>query len=267
MHFDSFHGIVLSGDSHQDASKSEAFVTNAVIIACIIGIILVAALIILSPREKEAFTQLWLKPWKLNLTNLSETDPLLEILKQDLTKQEYVQVLTSSWLGNRFYVNLSSLEVAFQSDLKSDANNTSFSQAFKKFYPIGDTIFLGDQSLFLDAIDDENKQILFWEYPRTLNRGRVPLLKGHIIRFAFVIENNLGEGHEYRADTVLENSTSNITKISQRIWVEEGEQKICVVAIPLREDDISEIFQGNPIKVSVGLDTGEEVFFWVKSTP
>ncbi len=237
--------------------ESENFVTNAVIAACLVGIVIVAALIVTTPRQKESFTQLWLKPWKVNLTNLTQEDPI----RQALGPTQTSSLATGDVLGNAFYVELPSLKIGFLTDVVNGGANRTFDQIFAKSHMDGDTIWLGSTALYLDAIDSQNRQVLFWEYPRNPS-AQTGI--GRLVRFAFVIENDLGRDHEYRAQVNFSIGNATSVKVSQKIFVPNGAQKTCVIGFHISEEEVAPILreQGSG-KVSVRLDTGEEVFFWL----
>ncbi len=242
--------------SEEAGDDSESLVSGAIIVACIVGIVIVAALIIVSPQEKEPFTQLWFKPWKLNLTDLPEGDPIIDAVEEETTS-----MMVGVVLGNRFYLDPASLQIGLEAHLIKDMQRRPFSKAFGAYvYSEGDTISLDPNSVFLDAIDTENGQILFWEYPRVLY-----IRRPSPVRFAFVIENNLGEDHEYEAKVNLSIGTTIIEKISKEILVKDGQQKTCVVQFLVTPEDGSPIIWAEEDygKVTVKLDTGEEIFFWV----
>lgn len=244
-------------EGNPESDESEGLVGNAVIVACVIGIVIVAALIVLTPRGSEPFTQLWLKPWKLNLTNLTPDDPILDVLAPEADDSS---IATSSVFGIGFYVNRLSLQVGLSTDLLATGPHLNFAECFSRSYSAGDTIWLGNNALYLDAIDGEGYQILFFEYPKFLYSRRV--------RFAFVIENNLGEDHEYLVNVSLAiANVSTAGKVLQTVKVDKGRQKTCVVEFPLSGDEVTPILgpAAQNAKITVQLDTGEEVFFWIGS--
>ncbi len=244
-------------EGNPEAGEAEGLISNAIIVACIIGIVIVAALIVLTPRSKEEFTQLWLKPWKLNLANLSAQDPIFDVLAPEA---ESSPITASSVFGRKFYVECSSLRLGLSTDLRTTGTYSDFASCFSRSYSPGDTIWLGNNALYLDAIDAESYQILFFEYPRFLYSRRV--------RFAFVVENDLGRDHEYQFRVNLTIGNLSATKVLQKIAVDDGQQKTCVVEFFLTSEEVALILgpAAQNAKVSVQLDTGEEVFFWIGST-
>lgn len=231
----------------EDADDSDTYVSNAIIVACIIGIILVAALIVLSPRQKESFTQLWLKPHKLNLTNASSGDENVErILRID----EETTVYKSELLGAQFYVF----------EFTEGKPLTWFPANYWDPKTVGSTFRIGPTSFFLDAVDLEGSQILFWEYPRNLNGEE------NKTRFSFVIENNLGRDHDYRASIILSAANENVTKAIIDVPVRDEERKTVTAQIQLSYDEAREARGQNFTKIIVRLDTSEEVFFWLGGT-
>ena len=244
-------------EGNRESNESEGLVGNAVIVACVIGIVVVAALIVLAPRGREPFTQLWLKAWKLNLTNLSAGDPILDVLAPEADK---ASIATSSVLGNRIYVNRSSLQVGLSTDLLAWGPHSDFTTCFSRHYSAGDTVWLGSNALYLDAVDAESYQILFFEYPKILYSRRV--------RFAFVVENDLGEDYEYWVNVSMAIGNSSTGKVLQNVKVGNGQRKTCVVDFSLSSDEVTHILgpAAQNAKITVQLDTGEEVFFWLGST-
>jgi len=241
-----------------ESDGSEGLVGNAVIVACVIGIIAVAALIVLTPRGREPFTQLWLKPWKLNLSNLSAGDPILDVLAPEADSSS--MVASSTIFGNSFYVDRSSLRVGLSTDLLGWGPHSDFASCFSRYYSTGDTVWLGSNALYLDAVDAESYQMLFFEYPKTLYSRRV--------RFAFVVENDLGDDYEYRVNVSLAIGNSSSPKILQKVKVGKGLQKTCVIDFSLSSEEVTQILgpAAQSAKITAQLDTGEEVFFWIGST-
>jgi hypothetical protein len=228
----------------------EDLVTNAVIVACVVGIIVVAALIILTPREKEEFTQLWLKPWKLNLTNASAQDEGARWIVEKFNSTSPIHV--GSVLGIRFYV----------SEPRGETEIWFFEDGVPIKNLIADkaTVHFESNSLFLDAIDREEKQILFWEYPKTLrNPSAGP---EELVRYAFVIENNQGADYTYEAEVIV-SGDGNSTKVEKNIPVPKDQRKTCIISFYLTPGEVKRTKSGNNTKVITRLDTGEEVFFWL----
>jgi hypothetical protein len=121
----------------------------------------------------------------------------------------------------------------------------------------GSTFRIGPNSFFLDAIDLDGGQILFWEYPRALD------WRENDVRFSFVIENNLGRDHNYRASIVLVEGDRNVTKAIVDVPVRDSGRKTVAIQIQLTEEEAEEARELNFTKVTVRLDTAEEVFFWI----
>ncbi len=327
---------LLNSDEEDDSR--EQLVTNAVIVACVIGIIIVAALIVVTPREKEQFTQLWLKPWKLNLTNATEENPHLEELLNTLDVGDS-KILNGTVLGRPFYVVPEISTVLYVPD-----------KGIPFWAKKGETLYMDSVALYVDAIDENEGQILFWEYPRTLSPriekidleepdlqdipqsvinlegadGKILkeeifnrtlyLFKSHangdfkpwfvsenglkieraqnisifllstlrkeayfwiegkhdpyknLVRYSFVIENNLGRNKTYDARVVLQNEQGNVTKVKTKIFVHPEQQKTCLVSFQLTDEEKRILDQGNRTKIATQLDTGEEVFFWLGSS-
>ena len=228
----------------EDDEDSDEFVNNAIIVACIIGIVMVAALIVLTPRRREPFSQLWLKPHKLKLTNASADD---ENVKRILRSRN-VSVYNSSFLGNPFYV--------FSYTEGDPMAWFPMDEGLWNPRKTGSTFSVGPNSLFLDAVDLDGGQILFWEYPRGL-------FQDNSTRFAFVIENNMGRDHDYRTSIILANGDENVTKAIIDVPVKDSERKTVAVQVQLTDEEAQEARALNYTKVIVRLDTAEEVFFWI----
>jgi len=243
----------LAEKSSPNEEERTSIVTNAVIAACVVGIVIVAALIVVTPRRKESFTQLWLKPWKLNLTNASGTDSTLQTIETFFNlSQANRSVSVVTVYGHPLYV-FRRAQGAKPDIWFSDAGGGI------RIARTGDTIHLGPNSFFFDDVDQEKGEVLLWEYPRTLD----PTAGDQTIRFAVVIENDLGQAHEYSLTVSLSSDWENATKVVEKVSVKDGERKTCVVAFPLYKDEIDSIRRDEKAKVSARLDTGEEVHFWL----
>ena len=237
-------------DSENHDDNHDDFVTNAVIVACIVGIIVVAALIVLSPRQKESFTQLWLKPHKVGLINATDDE-----MTEDLQRRGYnaTPILTALILEKPLYIYLRSEGATPELSFRDDLGGLRVAKE-------GQTIFLDPGYFWIDTVDYEGGEALLWEYPRTLPPG------SREVRFAFVIENNEGEDHEYTADVRLVQGKANITKLASKISVPSDQRRECTAAFVLTLEERAQIGAGNFSKVSISLDTGQEVFFWIGAT-
>jgi hypothetical protein len=246
----------LPGES--SAGTDDAPLERSVLVACIAAVILVGGFIILSPTPDVAFTQLWWQSWKVNLTDLPEEDPILDVLdKSSVTPSS---ILVGSVLGREFYFDTQSLQFAFRDDLIAGPDEKNFSKAFTaKPHSVGDTILRGANSLFLESVDPESGHIMFWEYPRALDTSRK-------VRFTFVIANNLGEDHDYAVRVFLTpgNATTKTEKLRKTISLNDGERKTCVMDLVLDWDETIPIFEGQMAQIAVELDTGEWLFFWLE---
>ena len=231
----------------RDVEEDEEYrYAKAVVVASLLAIALLVGLMLATHTENPSFTQLWLKSWRVNLSNATQTG---------WTGLPGAN-LTGTVLGHRFFVfkkpNGKSYQLVFESDLKRGA---------KAAYSEGDTIRLEENTLFLDSLDVEGRQVLFWEYPKTLQMSP----REQLVRFCFVLENRLGSDHEY--DVKVFTSTGNSTRTERvrlSLHVESGEAKECLVSFPLSREEVIPIISGaERLKVSIRLDTGEEVYFWL----
>ena len=229
----------------EDSDDSDTYVSNAIIVACIIGIIIVAALIVLSPRQKESFTQLWLKPHKINLTNASNDDEYVK----NLLKLRNSTVFNSTLYGETLYAH----------EFAQGSPRILFPIMNKREIGVGSTFRIGPNSFFLDAVDLDGGQVLFWEYPRQF-------FEDNSVRFSFVIENNMGRDHDYRASVILSGVNENVTKSIIEAPVRDAERKTIAAQIQLSDDEAWEAVGQNFTKITVRLDTSEEVFFWLGNT-
>jgi uncharacterized membrane protein len=177
-----------------------------IILLCVVGIIYVSVLVFKTPRQKEAFTELYLK-----FEKCSKDGPCF-------TKIEFEK--------NRVLVDINNNGV-FDND-----------EVFKK----GDTFSFRNR--YWNIVDVSETQILFGKYPKEIERGE--------FNFTFVIINHLGKAHEYNY-TIKYNE---LVVSSEKISI-ENEEKIEIDATILA----SEIGEA---KISIILDTGEEVHFWLR---
>ena len=97
--------MATKSDSGNETDNGDDFVTNAVIVACVVGIIIVAALIVLSPRQKEPFTQLWLKPHRVKLMNATDDEMAREIVNRGYNA---TPILTAFLVEEPVYIYLRS---------------------------------------------------------------------------------------------------------------------------------------------------------------
>lgn len=237
-------------DSENHTDNRDDFVTNAVIVACIIGILVIAALIVLSPRQKESFTQLWLKPHKVGLINATDDEMTEDILRRGYNA---TPILTAFVLEEPLYIYLRSEGATPELSYRDDSGGLRVAKE-------GQTIFLDPGYFWIDTVDYDGGEALLWEYPRTLPPGRTE------VRFAFVIENNEGADHEYTADVRLVQGNANITKLLSKISIPSDQRREFTAAFLLTPDERAQIGAGNHSKVSISLDTGQEVFFWIGAT-
>jgi hypothetical protein len=171
-----------------------------------VGIIYVSVIVLKTPSQKEAFTELYLKFEKCN-----KDSPCF-------TKFEFEK--------NRVLVDINNNGV-FDND-----------EVFRK----GDTFSFRNR--YWNIVDVSETQILFGKYPKEIERGEC--------NFTFVIINHLGKAHEYNYTIKYNEMIVSSEKISI-----ENEEKMEIDATILASET-------GEAKISIILDTGEEVHFWLK---
>ena len=119
-----------------------------------------------------------------------------------------------------------------------DRNGT---QTDKETFLAGDTFVLHDECWNIADIAKDSSQVLFGKFPKRVSPGN--------INFSFVIVNHLLTDHEY-AYTITVNST-----VHEEIFIKRGEKKVMFQSLVIENE--------GEYRVSVSLDTGEEIYFYV----
>jgi hypothetical protein len=106
----------------------------------------------------------------------------------------------------------------------------------------GDTVVINDEFWNISDIAKDSSQILFGKFPKKAPPGS--------INFSFVIVNHLTEDHLYRYTVTLNGTTQEET-----ILVKKEEKKVVLQTLS--------VYTGE-FRVSVALDTGEEIYFFLQ---
>ncbi|MFQ6087299.1 MAG: hypothetical protein ACE5K0_00145 [Candidatus Methanofastidiosia archaeon] len=139
--------------------------------------------------------------------------------------------------GFKFFVKNQKVWVDFNENGVIDEREGEFRK--------GDTLNLNGFFWNISDIAEDGSQILLGGYPKELRVGTQ-------INFSFVISNRLGRDYTYTYEVY---SNENLV-LSEKVFVESGEKKKITVSFVIEE--IGEV------KVSVVLDTGEEIHFWLR---
>lgn len=105
----------------------------------------------------------------------------------------------------------------------------------------GDTFTLEGEFWNISDVAKDSSQILFGKFPKEVNPGT--------INFSFVIVNHLQEDHVYEYTVTVDGSTQK-----ESILIKKEEKKVVFQSVTV---DTGEY------KVSVALDTGEEIHFYL----
>ena len=108
----------------------------------------------------------------------------------------------------------------------------------------GDTLVLEGEFWNISDVAKDGSQVLFGKFPKEVNSGE--------INFSFVIVNHLQEDHSYEYAVTI----NGITK-KETIHVKKEEKKIIFQTLAVDAGDY---------QVSIALDTGEEIHFFLSST-
>jgi hypothetical protein len=116
-------------------------------------------------------------------------------------------------------------------------------QTTGEFFFSGDTFVLDGEFWNISDVAKDNNQILFGKYPKDAPAGE--------INFSFVIVNHLTTNHAYEYTVVAGN-----IKETGRVNVQKGEKALISETISVDSD----------VKVTITLDTGEEIYFYLQVT-
>lgn len=122
-----------------------------------------------------------------------------------------------------------------------DLNKDGFADNEETFLA-GDTFVLEDEFWNISDVAKDGSQILFGKFPKYVYTGT--------INFSFVIVNHLSEDHVYEY-TIAFNETAKTGSIS----VKKEEKKVVFQSIYIDTE--------GEHKVSITIDTGEEVYFYL----
>ncbi len=121
-----------------------------------------------------------------------------------------------------------------------DLDKNGSSDEGETFLP-GDTFELNGEFWNISDVAKDSTQILLGKFPKRITPGT--------INFSFVIVNHLSEDHQYYYTVTVDGITQEGT-----VSVKKEEKKLVYQSIPL---DTGEF------KVSITIDTGEEIYFFL----
>ncbi|MBU7047256.1 MAG: hypothetical protein HXS54_12555 [Theionarchaea archaeon] len=108
----------------------------------------------------------------------------------------------------------------------------------------GDTFVLEGEFWNISDVAKDGIQVLFGKFPKEVNSGE--------INFSFVIVNHLQEDYSYEYTVTINGTTKKET-----IYVKKEEKKMIFQTLAVGAGDY---------QVSIALDTGEEIHFFLSST-
>lgn len=123
-------------------------------------------------------------------------------------------------------------------DLNKDGNRDS-----EETFLAGDTLVLENEFWNISDVAKDSNQILFGKFPKDVNPGD--------INFSFVIVNHLQEDHSYQYVVTVDGKTEKGT-----ILVKKEEKKLIFQTVSLERE--------GEYKVSIAIDTGEEIHFYLQ---
>lgn len=115
-------------------------------------------------------------------------------------------------------------------------------QTEEETFLAGDTFVLHNECWNIADIAKDSSQILFGKFPKRVAPGE--------INFSFVIVNHLLTDHEYEY-TITVNGTAH----RETVFIKSGEKKVMFQSVIMEKE--------GEYRVSVSLDTGEEIYFYV----